>query len=75
MSLKPSELQNPERGMKVQSRETEAKRDEAKPDELVALLLQRIASAKGMTPTDISPHCADCFRRGWKAALREIEGG
>jgi hypothetical protein len=34
----------------------------------------RIEAAKSMTPADAVPHCADCFRRGWAAAVRSIDG-
>ena len=78
MSVKPSELDNPERGLNLSTREggeekPRSKREDAAAAELKALR-ERIAAAKTATPRDPIPHCGDCYRRGWAAAIRAVDG-
>ncbi|HMJ88152.1 MAG TPA: hypothetical protein VK504_33475 [Vicinamibacterales bacterium] len=69
-------IKHPEQGLELQNRKG-AKR-EANPDEPPAeteavVLRRRIAVALATTPKDPIPHCGDCYRRGWAAALRSLE--
>lgn len=78
MSVKPATLENPERDLSLLNR-TSAPEPETKPRRKeegaeLAAILGRIEGAKGTTPKDPLPHCGDCYRRGWAAALRAIEG-
>jgi len=77
MAVKPHELDNQERGMSVETRghmrATEDQESVAM-DGLLAMR-KRLEDAK-VTPTqamDARPHCSDCFRRGWLAAIAAIE--
>jgi hypothetical protein len=82
MSVKPHELDNPEKDQVLENREPHGAQKVAddisrvktgKPDELEALR-RRIAAAVATTaPKDPQPHCGDCYRRGWAAALRSLE--
>jgi len=79
MSVKPETLQNPERGLDLQNREAEGKAPRKREEPVAAAgelehLRERIAAAKATTPKDPIPHCGDCYRRGWTAALRSLEG-
>jgi hypothetical protein len=79
MSVKPENLENPERDMKLLTREggpaQARKRDDLEAAaEQLRTLRERIAEAAKATPRDTTPHCGDCFRRGWAAALRAVEG-
>lgn len=81
MSVRPQELENPERDLALETRENTRrfgrKPDEAQEAELQALrhLRERLEGAKAnTTPSDTAPHCADCYRRGWRAALAAVEG-
>ena len=79
MAVKPHELETPERGMNVQTR-THSNRatDDQESVAMDALLemRKRLEDAKVTPPStkDARPHCSDCFRRGWLAALGAVEG-
>jgi len=79
MAVKPHELETPERGMHVQTRTVSNRATEDQESVAMDALLamrKRLEDAK-VTPTqskDARPHCADCFRRGWVAALEMVEG-
>ena len=82
MSVKPSELDNPERGMPITTRGTTKKDKEGETPTRLAALEQRIAAAKldraldrdKILKHDREPHCGDCFTRGWASAVAAIEG-
>lgn len=78
MVVKAADLDNPERGMDLSTREAGEekpgrKREDPAAAELKAMR-ERIAAAKATTPRDPIPHCGDCFRRGWEAAVRAVDG-
>lgn len=78
MSVKAGTLETPERSLELVTREDEEPRPARKREEHDAAaadlraLRERIATAKAISPKDRVPHCGDCYRRGWAAALREI---
>lgn len=70
MSVKTQELENPERGMALRDRK---KKKPALDD---VELLERVAALRLLErPPDDAPHCGDCYRRGWRAALDAIRDG
>lgn len=71
MSVTPSDLDNQERGLELSKRAGRKLSGLGAEDELRALR-QRIAAALVTTPVDSQPHCGDCYRRGWSAALRSL---
>jgi len=79
MAVRPEILDNQERTLALSTREgpppQRSKREDDTPAEL-NVLRERIAVAKITAPQskDTQPHCGDCFRRGWAAALRVVEG-
>lgn len=77
--VQPVEVDNRERGIELLNRDGL----EAPPAELedeaakLRALQDRISEAQVddvILASDKAPHCRDCFRRGWRAALRAIEG-
>jgi len=82
--VKGSELENPESDMHLVNRAPRGAKDGAEPTERVSAtdlaklkaLHERVAAAKAAAPLskDDAPHCGDCFSRGWRAAVRAIEG-
>jgi len=74
MAVKPAELENPERDLSLETREQGKGADSGRARAELQALQERLAAAKSMKPKDTQPHCGDCFRRGWAAALRMVEG-
>lgn len=85
MTVKASELDNPEKDQVLENREPRGARDVVKAIERVKkggasaedelrTLRARIAAAKSNEPEDPLPHCRDCFSRGVRATVRAIEG-
>lgn len=78
MSVRPETLETPESTLELVTREAEVKpsRKLGESPEGAELkgLRGRVAVAKAITPKDPIPHCGDCYRRGWDAALRAIDG-
>jgi len=75
MAVNARNLENPERGQDLTTREGEpapALRDPTLAE--LRALRERIAAAKANPPKDEAAHCRDCFTRGVTAALRAIEG-
>jgi hypothetical protein len=78
MSVKSRELENPERGLELQNRDAGDERGRRREDSAGAelrALRERVAAVKSTKPLDPVPHCGDCYRRGWAAAVRAIEEG
>jgi hypothetical protein len=78
MAVRPETLDNQERGLELTTREDAdgkagRRREDPAVGELKALR-ERIAAVLAAEPKDEAPHCSDCFRRGWKAGLRGLEG-
>lgn len=71
MAVKPEQIENPERAIDLSNREIGSAKKVAH-DELKALRA-RIAELHATIPQDSRPHCADCYRRGWAAALRALQ--
>jgi len=75
--VKGSELQTPERGMDVQTRTHSNRATEDQEsvamDDLLAMR-KRLEAAKVELVTHGRVPCADCYRRGWRAALQAVEG-
>lgn len=85
MAVKRSDLNNPEQDMSLTDRDATSEKQvesglhqsrNAAPTqaEELSTLRGRIATVKRTDPKDEAPHCADCFARGWQAAVRAIEG-
>jgi hypothetical protein len=77
MAVKPETLRTPEDGLDLQDREARgAKKVNEDQVRLLSALRERLAAAKAANPQahDDSPHCSDCFRRGWEAGVRAVEG-
>jgi hypothetical protein len=78
MAVNRGSLENPERGADLVTRERTPPEETAPLRDPTAAELRalrdRIAAAKAGTPKDDAPHCGDCFARGWKAAVRAVEG-
>lgn len=80
MTVKSSELEVPERDLdlvtRTETRPARKRDDGAEAAELGQLrqLRDRLEDAKRTKPQDDAPHCGDCFRRGWEAALKALEG-
>ncbi len=82
MSVKPSELDNQERGMSITTRGTTKGKSGGNVSPELETLKQRIAAAKldraldrdKILKHDREPHCGDCFTRGWASAVAAIEG-
>jgi hypothetical protein len=80
MVVNRGDLDNPERDLQLSTREGAEK--PRKHDDTAAelrALRQRIAAAgnlPGIAPPlgEAKPCCADCYRRGWHAALRSLGG-
>ena len=78
MSVKPEALDNQERDLNLVNRESRKlprsqNREDAAAVEL-RVLRERVAMAKADDkPKDPRPHCGDCYRRGWAAAVAAIE--
>jgi hypothetical protein len=74
-------LENQERDLVLVNRRRKKARKEAQPEPVtdtaaaeLEALRARVAKAKATErPHDAQPHCGDCFRRGWKAAVSAIE--
>lgn len=67
MSVRPETLENREQGP--------AERPSRKGAAELETLRSRIAMLKAIErPRDSQPHCSDCYRRGWRAALAALEG-
>ncbi len=76
MSVTPDHLENPERDLDLANRDLKGKpraKGGAPPADELQALRQRLDTAK-VAGADTNPHCADCFRRGWAAAVRAIAG-
>ena len=71
MAVNTSSLNNQERGLALSTREGEGG-GSSKPAPELKRLRRRIDKLKATTPQDPIPHCGECFRRGWKAALEAI---
>jgi len=76
MSVKASELETPERGLNLVTREGQEERKGKKDESAneLAAVRERIAEAKRLQPAGAQLHCRDCFQRGRDAAIRAIEG-
>jgi hypothetical protein len=79
MSVEPDALDNQERDLTLVNRENAKlpKRQNREDPAALALkeLRERVAKAKATDkPKDPLPHCGDCYRRGWAAAVAVIEG-
>jgi hypothetical protein len=85
MSIKPEDLQHPERGLELVTRRggkaggrsagKEAEGPELELDDELEQLRARLQVAESLKKLpDTQPHCGDCFRRGWTAALRAVRG-
>jgi len=77
--VKGSDLAIPERGMSVQTRTHSNRATEDQESVAMDALLEmrkRLEDAKVTAPAtkDARPHCSDCFRRGWLAAIGAVEG-
>ena len=86
MAVKAGELDNPEQDLDLANREPKGAKKVAADIERVKhgtptaeteleALRERIAAAKALDPKDPVPHCADCYSRGFKAAVRMLSEG
>jgi hypothetical protein len=75
MTVKTGTVENAERDLGLTNREQKVttRPVSATADDQLRELRRRIAEALTTMPKDDTPHCGDCYRRGWKAALRAIE--
>ncbi len=71
--IEPSSLTNREESSKRAKFSKVAAELEEKTASLVALRKRIAELGKIIKPIDPIPHCGDCYRRGWAAALRELE--
>ena len=85
MSVKTETLENPERDLDVVTRDPKGtrkvlddmqrvKQSMPEADEELQAIRQRIKAAQATVGQDPQPHCGDCFKRGWTAAIRAIAG-
>ena len=81
MAVNAEDIENPERGLELTTRRRAgpkhapaAVQPQDDSAELLEMYERRFAAVKAMTPKDDpAPHCRDCYRRGWSAALRMLE--
>ena len=67
-------LDTPERGMKLQTRESKgAKKGTLSTESELEALRKRIAAGLAATPDAPIPECVACYRKGWMAALLSLE--
>jgi hypothetical protein len=65
-------LETPERGMNLQTRDKGAKKWVASAESELEALRERIAAGLAATPEAPIPECVACYRKGWMAALRAL---
>lgn len=82
MSVRPDQLENPERDLSLRTREGARQRQREEPanepkESAAAVELkafrERLAAARELKDTE-QRHCRDCFQRGRDAVLRFLEG-
>ena len=74
--VQPETLDHQERGRVLEDPERElaleARPADAEPEVELQALRARIKAARGIPPEPEYRHCLDCYRRGWRAAVRSI---
>lgn len=84
MSVKPGDLENAERDLELTNRDPKGMKKvladlqrvkTAAPtsDEELKALRDRIAAGLVTVGKDPQPHCGDCWKRGWIAALQSLK--
>lgn len=80
MAVRPSDIENRERDQHLTDRgprpsggQDEAQDNTARDTADLGALRERLKAAK-IVGKDPIPHCGDCWKRGWAAAVRAIEG-
>ena len=76
MSVKAGTIENREQDLTVENRVVSGGRPEkATIEEQLQALRQRIRAGLAAPPEGAPvPECRDCYRRGWMAALKALEG-
>jgi hypothetical protein len=85
MSVKGSDLENPEKDLDLTTRDPKGtpavldaihrvKSGKPSADSELQALRARMDTARGITPQGAELHCRDCWEKGRNAAIRTIEG-